>query len=171
MKLHLVDKDPDVVAALVAEFSAWPEVSVQCGNLLECAEHCVVSPANSQGFMDGGIDRAFVEFFGHEIQRRVSEAISHRPEGHLPIGASLVVKTGSPRIPYLILAPTMISPEFVSAENVERAFRAVLRIARQHPEVSGNIYSPGFGTGVGGVNALDAARAMASAFKAWKESV
>jgi hypothetical protein len=57
----------------------------------------------------------------------LAEAIARRPEGHLPVGASLVVRTGHPRIPYLIVAPTMVLPEAVSADHCYRAMRAVLR--------------------------------------------
>ena len=40
--------------------------------------------------------------------------IPRRPEGHLPVGASLVVRTGHERIPHLIVAATMLSPETAS---------------------------------------------------------
>lgn len=49
------------------------------------AEHCVVSPANSYGFMDGGIDAAYRSFFGLQIERTVQEAVARRPEGRLPV--------------------------------------------------------------------------------------
>lgn len=88
-------------------------MTVQQGELLSLAENTVVSPANSSGFMDGGIDRAFVAFFGSQLQERVQDTIIRRPEGHLPVGASVVVRTGHARIPYLIVAPTMLGPEAV----------------------------------------------------------
>ena len=97
MKLHLVDADAEVASALQAAFTPFPEVQVCHGDLLSVAEHCVVSPANSYGFMDGGIDRELLSFFGPPLQQRVQEAIAERPEGFLPVGARFVeIRTGHP---------------------------------------------------------------------------
>lgn len=167
MKLHLVDINPALVEAWREAFRPYPEVDIQHADLLAVAENTVVSPANSFGFMDGGIDRSFVDFFGHPLQARVQDAINLRPEGFLPVGSSLVIHTGHTRIPFLIVAPTMLAPEMVSAENSYRATRAVLRVA-QSPEVSREVYCPGLGTGVGGVAPRDAAREMAVAYAEWK---
>ena len=58
MRLHLVDFGGHLVSAWAQQFSQCPEVTVQQGDLLAMAENCVVSLANSFGFMDGGIDAA-----------------------------------------------------------------------------------------------------------------
>ena len=44
-----------------------------------------------------------MDFFGSQLQERVQDAIARRPGGHLPVGASLVVRTGHGRIPFLIV--------------------------------------------------------------------
>lgn len=168
MRLHLVDLNPEVVAAWQEAFRSFPDVTVRQGDLLTLAENAVVSPANSFGFMDGGIDRAFVAFFGSQLQVRVQDAIARRPEGYLPVGASLVVQTSHARIPYLIVAPTMLGPEAVGSDNSYRAMRAVLRIAAQFPEVGHEVYCPGLGTGVGGVRPDEAATEMARAYADWQ---
>jgi hypothetical protein len=67
----------------------------------------------SQGFMDGGIDRVFVSFFGVGIETKVRDAIARFPEGRLQIGSSLIVSTGHAVIPFLLVAPTMEAPEAV----------------------------------------------------------
>jgi O-acetyl-ADP-ribose deacetylase (regulator of RNase III) len=170
MDLHLVDLDPDVVAAWGEAFRPFPEVTVRLADPLAVAENAVVSPANAAGFMDGGLDQALVDFFGRQVQLRVREAIDRRPEGHLPVGAGLVVPTGHRRIPYLIVAPTMLSPEFVPDDHCFRAMRAVLRLAGQHPEVGRLVFCPGLGTGVGGVAPEAAAREMARAYGVWKNA-
>src|SRR5687768_17246288 len=103
MRLYLVDINGHLVNAWAEAFAQFPEVSVQQGDLLAVAENCVVSPANSYGFMDGGIDAAYRAFFGPQIERTVQDAVTRRPEGHLPVGASLVVRTGHARIPFLIV--------------------------------------------------------------------
>src|SRR5688500_11481183 len=107
LELHLVDADADVAAALAKSFASFPGVCVGGGDLLAEEQHALVSPANSEGFMDGGIDRAIAAFFGSRVEEQVRAAIAARPEGRLPVGASIVVATRHPRVPYLIVAPTM----------------------------------------------------------------
>ena len=168
MKLHLVDTDALLVAAWRTEFASFPEVDIQHADILAVAHHCVVSPANSHGFMDGGIDDQYRKYFGPGIERIVQEAILQRPEEMLPVGASLAVRTGHQHIPWLIVAPTMEMPEPVPAEHSARAFGAVLRLAARHPELSTDIFCPGLATGVGHVPPDMAAKEMASAYSAWR---
>jgi O-acetyl-ADP-ribose deacetylase (regulator of RNase III) len=164
MKLTFIDRSPLVVEALLKAFVSFPEVSVLHGNLLKNAENSVVSPANSYGFMDGGIDKDYLAFFGPSLQQTVTQMTSSRPEGHLPVGASAIVLTGHQTIPYLILAPTMVTPEFIPPENVYRAMRAILRLAKINSHRINNVYSPGLGSGVGGVAPEVAAANMAEAY-------
>lgn len=170
MRLHLVDTEPDLVEAWKQAFAPFPEVEVVYGNILEVANDTLVSPANSYGYMDGGIDRLYIEHFGLDLQRRVTEAIAGRPEGCLPVGASLLVSTGNTRIPYLIVAPTMTLPEPVPAAHAFRAMAAALRIAKQYSDRISDIYCPGLTTGIGRVPFADAAREMAAAYAKWVQA-
>jgi O-acetyl-ADP-ribose deacetylase (regulator of RNase III) len=170
MRLYLVDADEAVALALREAFHSFPEVVVSQADLLRVARNTVVSPANSGGFMDGGVDAAFRSFFGAVVEGQVREAIGRRPEGYLPIGASLVVRTGNERIPYMIVAPTMLAPEAIDGQNCYRAMRAVLRIAGTQQDVGRAVYCPGLGTGVGQVLPADAAREMAQAYGDWKKA-
>ena len=120
--------------------------------------------------MDGGIDAAYRAFFGPQIERAVQDAIARRPEGHLPVGASLAVRTGHARVPFLIVAPTMLVPEQVESRNSYRAMKAVLRVVRAQPEVGPEIYCPGLATGVGMVAPENAAAMMAEAYRDWKRA-
>lgn len=165
MKLHFVDQDPDVVTALAKAFSAFPEVSISCGDIMRVAEICVVSPANSYGYMDGGIDAAYRLYFGQKLEAKIRDAIAARPEGHLPVGASLVVATDDKKIPFMIVAPTMLMPETVSALNSARAMRAVIRAQSLHASVLTSVFCPGLATGVGNVSPDEAATAMASVYR------
>jgi len=168
MNLHLVDLNSDLIRAWTDAFSPFPEVTIEHGDLLAVARHCVVSPANSFGFMDGGIDAAYRAFFGAHIETKVREAVTRRPEGHLPVGASLVIQTGNQRVPFLIVAPTMVLPEPVVSGNCYRAMRAILRVATG--EIGQDVYCPGLGTGVGMVPPENAATMMAQAYRDWKKS-
>jgi O-acetyl-ADP-ribose deacetylase (regulator of RNase III) len=164
LKLHLIDSDLDVTSELQRAFSRFDEVDVRHGDLLALAEECVVSPANSFGFMDGGFDRELYSFFGPAIESRVQDAINRRPEGHLPIGASLVVRTGHSRVPFLLVAPTVTLPEQTDPTNAYRAMRAILRIARAESAFFSHVFCPGLATGVGGVTLSEAADQMARAY-------
>jgi O-acetyl-ADP-ribose deacetylase (regulator of RNase III) len=170
MRLYLVDADEAVAFALREAFHSFPEVVVSRADLLRVARNTVVSPANSDGFMDGGVDAAFRGFFGAAVEVQVREAIGRRPEGYLPIGASVVVRTGNERIPYMIVAPTMLAPEAIDSQNCYRAMRAVLRIAAAREDVGRAVYCPGLGTGVGQVLPAEAAREMAQAYGDWKKA-
>jgi O-acetyl-ADP-ribose deacetylase (regulator of RNase III) len=167
MNLHLVGQNPSLVDAWRHSFHGFPEVEIAQADILTVARHCFVSPANSHGFMDGGIDASYRAFFDPGIECTVREAILLRPEQMLPVGASLVVQTGHPRIPYLIVAPTMEMPEPVPPIHSARALRAVLRLVGQHPELGDDIYCPGLGTGVGQIDAAAAAEQMASTYRDW----
>lgn len=168
--LHLIDHDPAVVDGLRAAFREYPEVEVAGGNIVELASGCVVSPANSFGYMDGGIDLVYSRFFGPELEGKIRAAIATRGEGHLPVGASLVVATGHARIPYMIVAPTMVMPEAVEPLHAARAMSAVLRAQRRHAIKIKRVYCPGLTTGVGLVSPAEAAVQMASAYRDWREA-
>ena len=162
MKLHLVDTDAEVAFALQTAFAPFREVQVRHGDLLSIAEHCVVSPANSYGFMDGGFDRDLFSFFGPQEESPVEGATAQRREGYLPVGASLLVRTGHRRIPFLLVAPTMVLPEQVEPLHAYRAMLAVLRVA---PASFPHVFCPGLATGVGSVAPAEAAEQMARAYR------
>ncbi len=167
-RLSLIDSDPAIASALRAAFEPFSEVFVSHGDLLRGAHNAIVSPANSFGFMDGGIDAAYCRFFGPVIQERVQAAINTRPEGYLPVGASLIIETGHARIPFLIVAPTMLSPEAIDKINCYRAMRAILRVATADKRIWRVLFCPSLGTGVGQVAPDDAAAEMARAYGDWK---
>ena len=167
MKLHLVDISAYLIQAWQQEFRNFSNVHIVSADILSVAEDTIVSPANSYGYMDGGIDFQYMNYFGHKIQTIVQEAISKRSGGMLPVGSSILVQTGNKRIPRLIVAPTMEFPETVDPINAYRAMRAILRIADQEEGRIMNIYCPGLATGTGRVDPMDAAIQMASAYADW----
>jgi O-acetyl-ADP-ribose deacetylase (regulator of RNase III) len=168
MHLHLVDTNSELVAAWRDSFASFDEVAIQHGDILSLARHALVSPANSNGFMDGGIDRQYAEFFGAAVQNRVLEVVRARPEGHLPVGASAIVGTDHPDIPFLILAPTMFAPDPVPPSHAYRALRAVLRLHGKHVALNGDVYCPGLATLIGRVSPKKAASEMAEAYRDWR---
>ena len=68
-------------------------VEIHHGSILDVCCDAVVSPANSFGFMDGGMDAVYRRYFGAEIQERVQQVIRERPHGELVVGSADVVET------------------------------------------------------------------------------
>jgi O-acetyl-ADP-ribose deacetylase (regulator of RNase III) len=117
----------------------------------------IVSPANSFGWMDGGIDLAYVNYFGGSLEHDLQRKIDAEFDGELLVGQAAVVETGYHRIPLMISAPTMRVPHsIVGTMNVYLAFRAVLLAARKNSIES--ILSPCLGTLTGGMPALESAQ-------------
>ena len=99
MQLWLVDSNRELVDAWHKEFEGFKNVFIEYGDILEIAENTIVSPANSFGFMDGGIDQQYTDYFGLKPQEEVQALIRQRSDGYLPVGAAVLVKTGNKRIP------------------------------------------------------------------------
>jgi O-acetyl-ADP-ribose deacetylase (regulator of RNase III) len=99
---------------------------------------------------------------GPTIQR---EAMSLAP---IAVGAAVVTNAGSLWAKHVIHAPTMEEPGVkVEVENVRRATRAALIAAARHGFET--IAIPGLGTGLGGVDPADAARAMVDELRAHRQ--
>ena len=139
-------------------------VSIHQGSIFEVECDAVVSPANSFGFMDGGIDMAYSRYFGWHVQERLQKEIRTRHHGELLVGAAAIVETDHPRIPYLLAAPTMRVPMILRNKvNPFLAARAALLLVERGTFSSGalegmpirdvvqTIAFPGLGTGVGQV--------------------
>jgi O-acetyl-ADP-ribose deacetylase (regulator of RNase III) len=131
-------------------------------DITEMAVDAVVNPANSLGIMGGGVAGALSRRGGPSIQR---EAMSLAP---IAVGAAVVTNAGQLWARFVIHAPTMEEPGTrVGVENVRRATRAALLAAAHHGfEV---IALPGMGTGLGGVDPSDAARAMVDELRAHRQ--
>jgi O-acetyl-ADP-ribose deacetylase (regulator of RNase III) len=167
-KVYLVDKWEPLTAAWSQAFSAHEAVEVASDDFFARNADALVSPANSFGIMDGGLDRAIRDTIGGSLQKRVQDVILSRHHGELPVGAAEIVQTGHERWPYLIVAPTMRVPESVANTlHAYLAFRAVLLAVRQFNETEIRIRSivvPGLGTGIGGMDARRCAAQMRIAY-------
>ncbi|BDI30734.1 tail protein [Capsulimonas corticalis] len=142
----------------------FPNVTIHRGSIFDISCDALVSPANSFGFMDGGIDMRYTERFGWEVQNRLQEAIVTRHYGELLVGAAEIVETEDLRFPYIIAAPTMRVPMVLGyTVNPYLAARAVLLLIKHGRFSDGehageriadyvqSVAFPGLGTGVGRV--------------------
>ena len=143
---------------------------MSAGDIFPAPADAIVSPANSFGFLDGGIDLAYSLRFGWHVQDRLQKLIQADHDGELPVGQAVIVETGDSRFPLLISAPTMRVPMDVSATvNAFLAFRAVIRSAQAYNRTAGRpietILSPGLGTAVGRMHPKACARQMYYAYR------
>lgn len=154
-----------------------PAVSAHRGSVLDLPVDAVVSPANSFGWMRGGVDALYARAFP-DVEQQVRSAVLAYHGGELPVGEALLVPTGVPSPGWLISAPTMRAPgEHLPGDTVHPylAARAVLRLWAEEclddgtpvREVVRSIAMPGLGTGVGGVSPQPCARQVAAA---WDEA-
>ena len=153
-------------------------VHVHQSSIFDVTCDAIVSPANSFGFMDGGIDRLYTERYGLGVQERLQSVIQAEHAGELLVGKAAIVETEDEDIPYLIAAPTMRVPMVLEHSlNPYLAARAVFLLIRDGKFSTGthcktpiadhvkSIVFPGLGTGVGRVPAVQCAKQMRAAIE------
>lgn len=168
VKLYLRDRSPDVAAAWREHFEGARNVDISEGDIFAAdapTADAIVSPANSFGYMDGGIDGVYAQRFGPEAVRRLRTLITAAWDGELPVGCAAIVETGDRTIPYLVSAPTMRVPMDVSETvNAYLAFRAALiairEANRRKPGMIKSVLCPGLCTFYGHMSAEKSARQM-----------
>ena len=167
--IHLRDINADLVDAWKLAFADAPDVQVSLGDIFAHKADAILSPANSFGHMDGGIDLLYSRYFGWELQTSLQEALSQQYYGELPVGQAIVLATGHAQIPFLVSAPTMRIPTRIDETvNVYLAFRAALMALLAYNDGTDDaiqsLLVPGLGTGVGAMPPTRAARQMRLAY-------
>ena len=138
-------------------------IIVKLGDLTQINCDAVVNPANSFGYMGGGVAGAIKHVGGVEIEK---EAVNKSP---IVVGKAVSTTAGSLPCKYVIHAPTMKRPAMrIGVENIMLATQAALRLAKK---MGLNIIAiPGMGTGVGGVSHRKAAEAIVKIAKEFEDS-
>lgn len=165
-KLILRDKNPQLVEAWKRAFSDVPEVEVGCGHIFDVPAYAIVSPANSFGFMDGGIDAVYSARFGWGLSETLQKIIFEEHYGELPVGeaTSLDIEPEDPNYTVLICAPTMRVPmDIRGTVNAYLAMRAVL--IESLTGCFESVLCPGLGTAVGKLEPEIAAYQMREAYR------
>lgn len=174
LKLHVRDRNPQVVIALrraFADLAGTGAFEAGVGDIFDDAAcDAVLSPANSFGYMDGGIDLAYRNRFGHALEASVQSQIRNHHHGELPVGQAFVVPTGDVPIRFLVVAPTMRVPMNVAkTTHAYLAFRAALiaisRFNDDKPRIA-SLLTPGLCTSIGQMDPLVAAGQMRAAWNA-----
>jgi O-acetyl-ADP-ribose deacetylase (regulator of RNase III) len=174
LELVLCAVDEPMARAWEAAAAGHPGIRVHQGSVLDLPVQAVVSPANSFGWMRGGIDAVYAEAFPN-VEQSVRSGVLAFHGGELPVGEALIVPTGVPVPAWLISAPTMRQPgERLPADTVHPylAARGVFRLWQDGlldegvliRQVVRSIGLPGLGTGVGGVAPETCARQVMAAW-------
>jgi O-acetyl-ADP-ribose deacetylase (regulator of RNase III) len=170
IRLILVAPNYNLATAFQERFAYLPNVEVaNCGFERLASYDCLVSPGNSFGMMDGGVDAAITEFFGKSLMARVQQQILDDYLGEQSVGTSIIVATGHPQHPWLAHTPTMRVPmPIVGTDIPYMAMWAMLLAVRHHNRYADRqittIACPGLGTGIGRIPPTEAARQMALAY-------
>lgn len=163
MKVYLLDINPKMTKELKREFDSFNNVKVINDNFIHFMEthkdvECVVSPGNAFGYMDGGYDKAIIDYFGGELEQAVQRYIDKHLFGEQPVGTSFMVD-----IPKsdkkLIHTPSMRLPSPIKDKAIiYQCMRSTLMCA-----IEGKIHSiviPSFGGLTGKVEPKVIARYM-----------
>ncbi len=167
MEIHLIYRESSLGEAWQQCFADVEKVQIKQGDITRTTCDAIVSPANSFGFMDGGLDLALSERFGWDLQQRLQQQIAALPERELLIGQALLTPTLDAEVPWLIAAPTMRVPmsfNIATSVNAYLAMKAVL-IAASAEEQIRTVAVPGLCTGVGRMKPEIAARQMLAAYE------
>jgi O-acetyl-ADP-ribose deacetylase (regulator of RNase III) len=177
MQIYLRDRNQSLVDLWNKVFTNDDKIHISCGDIFDDGEHmnadAVVSPANSFGFMDGGIDYVYSEFFGWDLTEHLKGVLWDEYQGELLVGQAVVVdiRETNPKtpIPYLISAPTMRVPLDVSRTvNAYLAFVAALREANKHKNID-SMLCPGLGTAIGKIPYANCAIQMHAAWNRYNK--
>src|SRR5262245_58025302 len=175
VKVVLVDINPRMVQAWQATFEENPEVDIVLGSMLTQEVDAWVSPTNSKGSMDGGLDAIIKGHLGPQIEARVQKEIGRMHGGHLPVGHATCVPTGSEIPRFLISTPTMtassqdISDTLNVALACAAAFQAVHMQNARDPGSIRSVALPGLGANTGKVPVEICADLMWTGYNLFRE--
>lgn len=178
MKIILSAVEKELVNAWQSFCGDLPNVEIFHGSILDLSVDAIVSPANSYGFMDGGIDLLYLHRFGWQVQAKLQKIIREKHHGELLIGQAEIVETDVSQIPFIISAPTMRIPMILKdTVNPYLAARAVFLLIKHGTFFDGSykgepisnfvqsVAFSGLATGVGKVGFNTCARQMQKAIE------
>ena len=170
LELLLVDPYATLCAEWERAFLGLPNVAIVNGVFEDQDFDCMTSAANSFGLMDGGIDRAIVNFFGEYIQEEAQKRIIEEFRGEQPVGTSFIIDTKCEEHPFVAHTPTMRIPMNISnTDNTYCAMYGVLTAVWNYNRTGrakiNRLACPGLGTAIGEMPHDRAANQMAAAYR------
>jgi len=152
MIIQLVDRNKEMCDAWAKEFVDCDDVITFCGDFFTPETDCIVSPANSFGFMDGGLDGVITKRLGSQVEKNIQDRIKETDIKELLVGQAIMVPTENKEIPFCISAPTMrVSMNIENTVNVYLAAKAIFSQLKGETRIN-KVTISGLGTGVGNVS-------------------
>lgn len=168
--ISIYEQDIETYKTILGDY---PNFCFVCGDVVEeittAKYDTIVSPANSFGFMESGIDSYYLRFFGNDLQIAVQNVIKQKYHGELPVGRGMLLKLkNSKQNPkYFMVAPTMRSQNDVSNTiNAYLSFKAILEVVEKTQLIT-SILVPCLATGIGRMNAKKSAKQIKMAMDAY----
>jgi len=132
MIFNLVDRNEEMCRQWNLYFKDCDDVVIHHGDFFSLKTDCIVSPANSFGFMDGGLDRIISNVVGWNTEMKLQKVISEKYSGELLVGQAELIETDYEQIPYCISAPTMRVPTILEdTVNVYLASKAIFNLLKK----------------------------------------
>jgi O-acetyl-ADP-ribose deacetylase (regulator of RNase III) len=126
IKFNFVALKQETVDAFESVFADLSNVNVNRMNILQAGgADCIVSPANSFGMMDGGVDGPINYTLDNIDTRLVRPTIQKYFYGEQPVGTCVLFSTGNPKYKYLAHTPTMRRP--LDVQNTHIAYTILYR--------------------------------------------
>ncbi len=179
MKLYLLDINSDMTDAWQKYFKFNNIEIVNEDFAIFMDNHpnieAIVSPANSFGLMDGGYDKAIIDYFGEQLMKDVQKSIMLKWYGEQPVGTSITVPISNRIVPdikrglmgkkyaILIHTPSMRTPEVIEDSRIIYQCMRTTLIEAEKQEVN-SIVIPAFGGLTGKVPYDDIAKMMFLAY-------
>jgi O-acetyl-ADP-ribose deacetylase (regulator of RNase III) len=128
--------------------------------------NAIISPANSLGNMNGGIDKVYKKIFPSVEQLVIDkkDKLKMAKSGigyYIPVGQNIIVAVNHKSCQYVIVAPTMFTPRNIEGTN--NIYLAFYGILQKYYDKDIIIACPGLGTGVGGMNQAESATQIMNA--------
>lgn len=156
-------QSPDLGKYWKQYFKNDKDVEIIEGDIFELKTDAIVSPGNSFGFMDGGLDLLITRRMGWQIQTQLRKFIKSTEMGELLVGQAHSVESENGVV---ICAPTMRVPSSAGIPNSINAYlamKALLIEGLKNKKVK-SIAIPGLCTGTGKMPAKQAAKQMKAAY-------
>jgi len=132
------------------------DIQMYRGDITEDESDAIVVPANSLLIMGGGVAGAVKRKGGREIEEEA------RKMAPIPVGSAVSTGAGKLKAKMVIHAPTMERPAGeTDLRKIYHSTKAAAELAWEKGAKS--LALPGMGTGVGGIDPHQAARAMLNA--------
>lgn len=161
MKIILCAIDKPLLYAFQSHCGDLPNVTVFEGSVFDCGAQFVVTPGNSFGFMDGGLDLEVATRWPHAATKIRKIAMA----GEILVGQALQCLLLDDPFFSVVYAPTMRVPMRLPSDTVNPylATRGALRSSAY--DVQFSMAFPGMGTGVGQVGPVRCAKQMGQAIR------